>query len=241
MTISTLNNFDYGTLFGSLNRKSNAVSSDMRSLTNAALGLSSGSSLLSDYASIKNGSYTKLLKAYYNKVESKNVKSAEQTDTKQAETDTRLTTAATTLAKASNVASNADFSNEDRTEAAKSVSSFVDAYNSFINHAEDSTSSDVLQRTVWLTNITGSNEKLLNRAGITINDDNTLTLDRKLFDKANSTTLRTLFSTKGSWNTRVLEKAGQVLAASSSTMASIYGTTGKYTAPTVSSLYNSYI
>lgn len=44
-------------------------SSDMSSLTKTMLGSGTGSSTLSDYAAIKNGSYGKLLKAYYKEKE----------------------------------------------------------------------------------------------------------------------------------------------------------------------------
>lgn len=46
------------------------ASSSMSSLTKNVIGAGSGSTTLSDYAAIKNGSYAKLMKAYYSEVKS---------------------------------------------------------------------------------------------------------------------------------------------------------------------------
>ena len=58
-------------------------SSDMSSLTKTMLGSGSGSSTLSDYAAIKNGSYGKLLKAYYKEKEAE--KDSEKAPKKESE------------------------------------------------------------------------------------------------------------------------------------------------------------
>ncbi|MGN0411728.1 MAG: hypothetical protein ACI4FV_01730 [Lachnospiraceae bacterium] len=58
-------------------------SSDMSSLTKTMLGSGTGSSTLSDYAAIKNGSYGKLLKAYYKEKEAE--KDSEKAPKKESE------------------------------------------------------------------------------------------------------------------------------------------------------------
>ena len=68
-------------------------SSDMGSLTKTMLGSGSGSSMLSDHAAIKNGSYGKLLKAYYKEKEAEKETSKESTKgtSKEASADTMYT------------------------------------------------------------------------------------------------------------------------------------------------------
>lgn len=53
------------------------ASSSMSSLTKNVIGAGSGSNTLSDYAAIKNGSYAKLMKAYYAEVKSDKTSKAE--------------------------------------------------------------------------------------------------------------------------------------------------------------------
>ena len=62
-------NMDYSTLFGSMSGSSSS--------TNYMSGLSS---MLSDYSSIKNGSYGKLVSAYYKKIDSENASSTSKAD-----------------------------------------------------------------------------------------------------------------------------------------------------------------
>lgn len=73
MSINIRANTDYSTLFSSLSTNKNSSTSifgkagNMADLTSTVLGgsSSSGGINLGDYAAIKNGSYRKLLKAYY--------------------------------------------------------------------------------------------------------------------------------------------------------------------------------
>ena len=74
MSINIRGNTDYSVLFSSLSTKQNVSASffgstgKMSDLTSSVLcgGSNSGGINLGDYASIKNGSYKKLLKSYYN-------------------------------------------------------------------------------------------------------------------------------------------------------------------------------
>ena len=74
MSINIRGNNDYSILFSSLSTRQNPSNSffgstgKMSDLTNAVLGNggSTGGVNLGDYASIKNGSYRKLLKSYFN-------------------------------------------------------------------------------------------------------------------------------------------------------------------------------
>lgn len=94
---------DYGSLFNSIgkNASSNVFSafggsSSISSLTSTVLGNSTGSGYsLGDYASIKNGSYYKLMKSYYNMKASDDTKTDTTTDKKIDQTTDKKTNGAT--------------------------------------------------------------------------------------------------------------------------------------------------
>ena len=80
--------------------------SDMSSLTKTVLGNSNGSSLLSDYAAIKDGSYGKLLKAYYAEKAAQEATANSEASSQKEETDNSKdtdTTATDTASLFSNV------------------------------------------------------------------------------------------------------------------------------------------
>lgn len=69
MSINISAKTDYTSIItGSLASQKKSNTSDLASLTKTMMG-GSGDSTLADYAAIKNGSYGKLLKAYYSEVE----------------------------------------------------------------------------------------------------------------------------------------------------------------------------
>ena len=89
MSMNIRGNNDYSILFSSLSTKQNASATffgstgKMSDLTTSVLGgsNSSGGVNLGDYASIKNGSYKKLLKSYFNmKKEQEKVTTEENKD-----------------------------------------------------------------------------------------------------------------------------------------------------------------
>lgn len=185
----------------------------------------SGSFSLSDYASIKNGSYGKLLKAYYAKQDADKMSSGKDSVQKS----TLMKTGADALKKSADALSNAslwekkkitkkDEKTGEETEVedydweaiTKAVKSFVEDYNDVIEKAGESNSKDVLRNAVWLTGITESNENILSKIGISIGKGNKMELDEETLKKAEIGTLKTLFTGHNSFASKVSMKANSI-------------------------------
>lgn len=171
-------------------------------------GRSSGlgiESLLSDYSSIKTGSYNKLMKAYYQKNPDAATISGKNTSkvSKGASADTteqiqKLKSTSSELAKSASAlystSANSLYEKGNEDKLFKAVSSFVEDYNSAVKAAGDSENTKILRNASTMTNAVSVSSKLLGKAGITINSDNTLAIDEKAFKAADTSTVKTLFS-----------------------------------------------
>ena len=231
-------------------------------------GLSSGSgglgnlNFLSDYASIKNGSYGKLMKAYYAKNgNDSTVKSAAKTDKT---TKKSISTAADSAKTLSGIEKSADELKEsadalitkgsksvfhkkdvttkdelgfehttkeyDTNAIYKAVSDFTKDYNSLIEKAGSSNTKSIINRMNSLIGMTDANERLLSEVGITVNGDNTLSLDEETFKKADMTTVKSLFNGNSSYAYRVSAKASLIdfAASTESAKANTYTGAGTY-------------
>lgn len=209
-------------------------------------------SLLSDYSSIKNGSYGKLLKAYYAK-DNTPAKSAESKKLSQDKTSEYETTAkaadAVSAAADKLIAKGADSlfkekdivtKDEDGKEVTKkgydfdaiysAVKSFTDSYNSFINKAKDSTNDNIAREGDNLANQVNISHSQLAKVGITINDDDTLTIDEARFKSADIGSLKSLFNGNQSWAYQVSSKVSMIgsSASSAANSAKNYTNSGSY-------------
>ena len=217
---------------------------------------SSSSNLLADYASIKNGSYGKLLKAYYAK---QDAESAVSGDSKQSLT--LMMSSADSLKKSADALNDSslwekkkikkkDEETGEETEVedydwdaiTKAVKSFIEDYNAVVKAAGDSETKNVLRNAAWMTGITESTQNLLSSVGITIGKGNQLELDEDALKKANINTLKSLFTGTGSFADKISQKAGSISRAAANASAGTNGTTytssGSYS-DTLSKLYSS--
>lgn len=223
----------------------------------SGFGSSSGSSsanlnFLTDYALIKNGSYGKLMKAYYSENSSDELKSiARKNASNSAVTEveekalTKVQTASDELKESADALlatgskslfakkavtstdeSGAKHTTEeyDREGIYKAASAFVSDYNAVIRAVDDAGNEKVTRRGVTMAAITASNEKLLNKIGITINSDSTLSMDEATFKNADMGTVKTLFNGTGSYGYRVSAQASMIdfAAASEASRNSTY-------------------
>ncbi len=220
MAINIQMKTDYSFLFSSLNRSG-----------------ASGANLnfLSDYAAIKNGSYAKLMKAYYNSDSNDSVKSIAGSKASVADTDkkalTKVQSAADALKESADtlmaVGKESVFNKKsvtttdkngvetttkeyDTDKIYKAVKSFVDDYNDVINAVDAAANEKVTNRAVSMANATGSNENLLGKMGITINEDATLSIDEKAFKASDMNTVKALFNGTGSFGYRVSAQASMI-------------------------------
>lgn len=170
------------------------------------------STLLSDYASIKNGSYGKMLKAYYAKTtaEKTGSSSSSKAAKKTEEKDSASASAASTAYKSAEKLKNTEFSEDNMDEAYNAVSDFVNNYNEMMKSASKSSIESVQRQADYLNDAMYTNYKLFAQAGITLNDDRTLSINESVFKKGNVATLKTLFNGMGSFADKVSAKASQI-------------------------------
>lgn len=181
---------------------------------------------LTDYMSIKSGSYGKLLKAYYKKQDADKNAEATETEKKQLSLlktkadnlknslldlmDEDLFEKKTIKTKDEKTGEETEKVDYDWDAITKAVNSFVEGYNSIISATGESDNKSVLRNATWLTQMTDANSKLLAKVGITIEEDNKLKVDKDTLKKANMNTLKVLFQGVNSYADKVVRKASQI-------------------------------
>lgn len=229
---------------------------DVSALFSGSSNQSSGN-MLADYASIKNGSYGKLMKAYYARQKSQNA--SETGDS--AQKLTLMRSSADSLKKSADALNNAslwekrkftkkDAETGEETEVedydwdaiTKAVKSFVTNYNAVVTQAGDFENKNILRNAVWMTGTTNTYEKLFERVGISIGTGNKLELDEDALKKADIGTIKSLFTGNGSFADKISQKASTLsnVAASAAVRANgiPYTRNGSYS-DTLSKLYSS--
>lgn len=195
--------------------------------TSASQGLSLG-----DYAAIRNGSYGKLMKAYYKNKDAE--KSQSQTTDKDTKQNLTLTKSyADSLKKSAAALMDPDLwekksvtvkdeetgeskvtKDYDRDAITKAVKSFVDSYNSVLSKVSDSDNNSILRNGVSMVNTTDRTaSKLLAKVGITIGEDNKLVVDEEKLKSAKISDLTTLFTGSGSYADQISTKASAIARA----------------------------
>ena len=207
------------------------------------------SNWLADYASIKNGSYAKLMKAYYGK-EKALAKVETTTDALKESADTLLATGKNDLFAQKDITTKDENGIETTTKGYdtsaiyNAVNSFVKNYNSVMAAVDDVSDTTVNNRTESLGNTTIANSKQLAKIGITMKNDGTLSLDKDTFMKADMNTVKNLFQGNGSYGYRVSAQSSMINFAAdhASTRSSLYTGTAGYTGTyNAGNLFSSYM
>lgn len=213
---------------------------------------------LTDYSSIKSGSYKKLMKAYYAE-EAKNTQTQKSTAKKDNTANTKtskvktaadnpeLTKAKANADKLKETASRLSSKNLwekkdgklDKSKIKDAVKDFVKDYNDAVEQAGKSGSKEVKKNTKWMTDLAGTLTKTLDKAGIKVGTDNKLTFDEDKFGKANDSTLESMFKGTYSFAGQVEAKASGIASASLMN-TSTYEKDGSTTA-SLASLFNTNI
>ena len=241
---------DYSYLFNSLNN-SNSNAGSSSNLFNAIN--------LSEYSSIKTGSYGKLLKAYYDEAYSDSVDSKNDTNSKKnmLKEDTAVEKLTEVSGNASTLQDSAEklisrgtdslFKEKELTvkdaegkeskvmgydtdAIYKAVKDFADKYNSFIKSVDDSKLSKLDQEKDQLTVLVSDYAQVLEKAGVTIKEDNTLSVDEKTLKAADISDLKKLFNGNASFTYNVSKKASMigVTAKSEANSMKNYTSAGNY-------------
>lgn len=180
---------------------------------------------LTDYAAIRNGSYKKLMKAYYKNQEAD--KSSKTEDTKQSLTamkdkadSLKKSTAALMESslwekkkikkKDEKTGEETEVEDYDWEAITKAVKAFVSDYNDVIEAAGKSDTRMILRNAVRMTSMTEQLSGLLEEVGISIGKDNKLTVDEEKLKEARVTTLKTLFTGSHSFGDKVAQKANSI-------------------------------
>ncbi len=205
-----------GTLFSSMN------SSNSNSM----------SSMLGDYYSIKNGSYKKLLTAYYS-IDSedgtgkKTSKNSEDTlskilnqnknkSTSTAKDSAEVLVGIEEASKGLKDSANKLLSKKDAEEVYNeknlynNVKAFVDGYNGVIDAAKDTNTSSISKNLDTMINQTKTNQKILAKIGIEVGDDNKLTLNKDKLMAADTDTVKSMLGSVGSYGYRVSASASMI-------------------------------
>lgn len=191
-------------------------------------GLSSGGGLggsnwLADYASIKSGSYGKLLKSYYGSMSSssttssgtktntsnvldrileerRNPKVSKEVQEANANLTSGISTLRTSIATLQNANTYAN-SQDGQTAAdkvASAVKAYVSNYNDVVNSAKKSTLSSQTSHVASMMKSTAANADKLSELGITINSNGTLQLNEGKLKTSNISKVQDLFSSNDS-------------------------------------------
>lgn len=229
------------------------MGTDISSMFGGISNAGNSSYTLSDYASIKNGSYKKLMKAYY-------AQEKEESEAAGGDSHAELLSVKSTADSLKEAADalqsdklwqkkeivNVDEETGEESKTfdydwdaiTKAVKSFVDAYNNTLERAGSSDTKDVLMVGSWMAKMTSKNANVLARAGIEIGNDNKMTLNEEKL-KNNAGTAQFIFKGYNSFADKISYKASQMsqgAARSAEKMGAAYNKKGEYTGGISSSI-----
>ena len=230
---------DYSFLFSSMNSSKNN-SMDFFSSIN-----------LSDYNSIKTGTYGKLLKAYYKKddtEESKDTTAKKPATNKVDEVHVKemkeVQTEANELRDSANKlvqrGSKSVFKDEDMAKVYSAVSDFVEDFNSVVEKGKETDSKAITRGASYLTKLAEDYEEELNAMGITIGKDDKLTIDKDSFMKTDVNKVKELFNGQNSFSYLAATRAVSIsnTAYSESNKSNLYNGNGNYSMISTTDLFN---
>ena len=203
-----------------------------------------------DLSLMRNGVYTKMLKAYYAKQTSstdktsssgKNSSSEDYLNTindklsklKTTTSDEALSSIkseADQMKKAAGAVAGIDYDKTSGDAVYSKVKDLVNTYNSLVTQTGKSDLVSISQSRTWMVNDTKAREAQWNKIGITIGDDQTLTIDEKKFKEASTSDIKNFLSGASGYASRLSTKANGFYQLASNQLTLNSG----------SSLYNKY-
>jgi hypothetical protein len=238
------------------------INSNISSLFNSLGGGSSansgpiGSLDLANYAAIKNGSYGKLVKAYYsdgarNSESTAKAASGPASAKKAAAKEEVDRTGLTALKKEANElrSSAQDLSKDDlwktkdgktdMTKVASAVKDFANSYNKVIDQASKVSSKEVSQDMKFMKGMTDTFSKVLGKIGITVGDDGKMSVDEEALKKADVATAKSLFNGNATYGSQIADKANSI-SKDADMSTSLYGNDASVSSA-LSGVYNQFI
>lgn len=238
---------DYSFLFDGLNKGSGASNNIFNAID------------LSEYHSIKSGAYGKALKTYYAQQaeESTTTSKTDKEDSKKTKESTAIEKLTEVSSKASTLAESAEkliergtdslfrkkditVKNEDGTTETKedydvdaiynAVSDFAKKYNSFLKSMDKSGSDKITDEVDDMVRLVEGYEASLNKLGITIDEENKLSVSEKDFKAADMAEAKKLFNGNTSF-TYVVSTKASVIGTTANSEANVmknYKSNGSY-------------
>lgn len=221
---------------------SSAVGSLFSSVSSTSGSTAGTTNILSDYYSIKNGSYKKLLNAYYSIDGNKKSTVSESTSTAgdstkilssiKSSTDS-LKESADALIKTGSkslfaVKSDGTY---DTDAIYGAVKDFVDDYNSVVEATENSNTKNIAGTATGMMTSTNVYAKALSKIGITVDSEGKLSVDEKEFKASDMSRVKTLFNGNASFGYQVSAKASMInyYASKEAAKSNTYTGSGAYT------------
>jgi len=187
---------------------------------------------LADYASIKNGSYGKLMKSYYkemnsgqtssgNKNEVNNNNNTNKTENSvdsvkkqelvdlQKYTDELKSSSDKLLKKGSASLFKSEYKESDKETLYKAVSDFVADYNNVLEKGSASTSGSIVRMSGRLQDTANDHKQALEAIGVTI-DKGKLTINKDTFMKADMNQVKAIFNENNSFGEFVSDRAKSI-------------------------------
>jgi hypothetical protein len=246
MTVSSYDSSSISTLFSSLSTSSSTGGTDL-------LGIS-----YSDYATIKSGSYSKLMKAYYATTSSDSSTSSKKSSSSDSTTDDTTKTSTSTSKDTSKVLANIESGAEDLTSTAKElytrsnnkvftkdtkgnyntdtiyekVSDFVEDYNTLLSSAAKSNTTTISNSLSSMKLTTKNNTDALKEIGISVDSNNgTLSINEDTFKGSDMSKVKNLFYGTSSYAYGVATQSSMInsYAQSEASKSNTYSSTGTYT------------
>ncbi len=201
--------------------------SNIWNLNNASALFSSMNSLSSginfgDYNAIRNGSYRKLLKAYY--ADEKTTTSKKNTTTKKDDYTTDRTGLTLMKKDADELKDSAKALSDsslwkqtngsyDMDKITKAVKDFASDYNDVISQSAKVSNKDITQYKNWMSSMTSTMSKALSQVGVSAGVDGKLTVDEDTLKNADIKNLKSLFSGNTSYTSQIEQKASNISSA----------------------------
>ena len=230
MSLSINNLIGSNSIFGSTSSSSSSSSLFGTSSSNSSGGI------LGDFASIKNGSYKKLLKAYYAEQSGSSSNAQELTETETKQTNmissdmASLKSAADALKDNASLFEKKEDGNYDYDAILKAVKSLTDAYNSALDSTSAISITAVDKKMGYTNSMISKNAGLLEEAGIKI-EEGKLTVDSEKLKKADISTLKTLFNGTNSIASKLSARAADIYSISQTILGkstTLYNGSGSY-------------
>ncbi|MBQ7076619.1 MAG: hypothetical protein IJM91_00600 [Lachnospiraceae bacterium] len=201
---------------------------------------STSSSILADYASLRNGSYKRLAKNYYRDQNNSDRKLRLKTTKEDTKKLNELRSNSKDLFEASTKLMSTNFepkTDKEKEAAFDNIKAFVDSYNDTVKDTKDATNTSILTAASSMVKSTQANKGLLGQLGIKVNADNTLKLDESFYKDedgkmkdVNYNPAKALFKGMGSYAQNVSSKSSYMStsATNAASKATTYTSVGNY-------------